>query len=171
MNSKEQQLLENLLTTLMESSLSDEEQAQLDSILKENEDAREYYNDYIDTHIALDWHFGDKTLDLPSGLEPMINQKPPRKKSAIIQFIAPLIAIAAVLTFVFLNPASKTVDETQYTLLKSVSATWDSDSKYKVGDGFTNGSHKLNSGYCELTNNKGVKIIVEGPAEFELVSE
>ena len=171
MNSEEQEILENLLSKLMESSLDDQEQKQLDSLLQQSEEAREYYNDYIDTHIALDWHYGDKSLDLPSGLEPMINQKQEKKKRPVIQFVGPIIALAAVLTFVFLKPDQKTPNENQYTLLKSVSASWDNDSKYAVGDGFKNGSHKLNTGYCELTNNKGVKIIVEGPAEFELISE
>ena len=169
MNSEEQQKLEDLLSKLMESSLNDEEQKELDSILKESEEAREYYNDYIDTHIALDWHFGDKNLDLPSGLEPMINQAPQKKKTPIIQFIVPLLAAAAVLAFVFIKPSTEKPN--QYTLIKSVSASWDQGNSYKVGDNFENGSHKLSSGYCELTNNKGVKIIVEGPAEFELISE
>ena len=178
MNSEEQQQLEDLLSTLMESSLNDEEQKQLDTLLQNSEEAREYYNDYIDTHIALDWHFGDKTLDLPSGLEPMINQKPEKKKP-VIHFIAPLIAAAAVLAVVFLNQKSPENNKPEivqkdktgtYTLLKSVSASWDKENKYKIGDGFENGSHKLTAGYCEISNNKGVKLIVEGPAEFDLIS-
>ena len=79
MNSEERNKLEELLATLMESALSDSEQKELDQILQNSDEAREYYNDYIDTHIALDWHFGDKSLELPSGLEPIINQ-PPEKK-------------------------------------------------------------------------------------------
>ena len=171
MNSEEKNRLDELLSTLLESVLNDTEQKELDEILQSIEEARDYYNDYIDTHIALDWHFGDKSLELPSGLEPMIGKRP-KKKTPMIIFAGPLIAAAAILAFVFLQPkTSNTPDIIQeFTLLKSVSADWDQNLNYQVGDGFDNGTHRLNSGYCELTNNKGVKLIVEGPAEFELVS-
>jgi len=172
MNSEERNKLEELLATLMESALSDSEQKELDQILQSSDEARDYYNDYIDTHIALDWHFGDQSLDLPSGLEPMINQ-PPEKKT--LKFIAPILALAAILTLVFVLPKTEKPDESNlaqkdYTLLKSVSANWDKNQNFKVGDGFEKGKHSLKSGYCEISNGKGVKLIVEGPAEFDLVS-
>ena len=171
MNSEERNRLEELLSTLMESSLSDSGQKELDSILLNSEEAREYYNDYIDTHIALDWHFGDKSLDLPSGLEPMIGQKP-KKKAPILILAGPLIAAAAILAFIFIIPKKNSARDSieEYTLLKSVSADWDKKLKYKVGDSIDKGIHRLHSGYCEISNNKGVKLIVEGPAEFELIS-
>ena len=100
MNSEERNRLEELLTVLMESALNETEQKELDQLLQKSEEARAYYNDYIDTHIALDWHFGDKSLELPSGLESMIGQKP-KKRTPIIVFAGPIIAAAAVLAFVF----------------------------------------------------------------------
>ena len=169
MNTEDTQRLEELLTRLIESSLDDNEQKELDSILQSSKEAREYYNDYIDTHIALDWHFGDKCLDLPSGLEPVINTKEPESKKPVLFFIAPLLAVAAVLAVVFMIPKTTPASDS-YTLVKSVSADWGSQKKYEIGAEFNPGAHSLMAGYCELSNNKGVKLIVEGPAEFELIS-
>ena len=41
----------------MEGSLTDAQMKELDELLASDEETLEYYENYIDTHIALDWHF------------------------------------------------------------------------------------------------------------------
>ena len=160
------QKLDELMPILMEGNLSSDQKNALDEILQTDQQALKYYENYIDTHIALEWHFAGNSLDLPSGLESEID-KAPEPKSFPIPVI--LMTIAALLVVSFFIQTPKMTGS--YQLTNSVSAVWDGQDNYNIGDQLKTGKLKISSGYGELKTDEGVKIIVEGPAELELISK
>jgi hypothetical protein len=169
--------LESLMNALLDGNISTDQQQALDKILQESEEARSFYHQYIDTHIALDWHFGANSFELPSGLEPLIEKSEPKKaKSNIIPFI---VAIAATIVVVFIvmkqgkedkNIAEVNPEKRTYSLRNSVSAVWSHEKPLNNGHQFKVEKLTIDSGYGELVTEKGVKLIIEGPAELELLS-
>ncbi|MCM8536976.1 MAG: FecR domain-containing protein [Lentisphaeraceae bacterium] len=164
------EILDELLPELMEKSLSPEQKTQLDKILASDEEARQYYHDYIDTHISLDWHFAGNSLELPSGLEPVIgNDQEEVKPVKSFPFPLVLLSAAAAIVIAFVLPTNSSSNS--YKVINSVSAVWANDGKsFEVGDSISTKKLNLKEGYSELETAEGVKLIVEGPAEFELVS-
>ncbi|MCH2208088.1 MAG: FecR domain-containing protein [Lentisphaerales bacterium] len=157
--------LEELLPVLLEEGLSDAQKSELSDLLASDKAAREYYDNYIDTHIALDWHFAGNSLELPSGLECEITVKQQPKKFPVVSF---LLSVAALIIIGVMLSVPKTSGD--FRLTNTVSAVWEGEA-LRVGDSLAKSKLKIKSGYGEFVSAGGVKLVVEGPADLDLVSE
>jgi hypothetical protein len=161
--------MDELLPLLMEKgSLTPDQQKELDELLQVSEEIRAYYDSYIDTHIALDWHFAGNSLGLPSGLESEIDQTKPQDP---VKFpLWALLALAALFAIGFFIDSAYFAKKPSYKFSNSVSAIWSEGKSYEIGESPEKNKLALVSGYTELETQTGVKLILEGPAELELLS-
>ncbi len=97
--------------------------------------------------------------------------KPERKisKFSIFSVAVSLAAVLLLVAYVRLVPVPKPIVG---VLTDSHNARWaDTASSIAVGDHLQSGYMDLQSGFAEMTFDNGAKVIIEGPAQFELESE
>lgn len=162
----DQKKLDELLAKMLDDSLTGNEQQALQDILTDTE-ARQYYEDYIDTHVHLDWYCGGASLDLPSGLEGEINTNRKQSAKPILYFVMAIAALV-LLVFFFL-PKSIAQIPVQIELVNGVGAEWQDRQLYESGHVFEQKTFHLTAGYVELKNKDGVHFILEGPAELDVL--
>ncbi len=171
--------IEELSSSLFDRSLSDEEQVELNDLLRGDPEACELYLAMVEAHAALlHDHIADDLM-LPESVssEPVAQFQSTRPKRKTW----PSLAAAAVI-FVFLNLgivlALRSQSEEEPTLdgewiavlSRTVDAEWVKGKEHNEGDGLPRGEFRLQSGLAHIEFFSGASVIVEGPAHLTLSS-
>lgn len=159
--------IDELAARMREAALSEAEQAELDGLLLSNPDARRRFVDYLTLEIDL----REDAARLLGAAEPVQNVTAARSAATSKWFtMAVLTAVAAsVLAAVafgpqFLGP------RTIATLASSENAAWESSLPTMPGSELTPGSLKLISGIATIRFRSGAEVLMEAPANLELIS-
>lgn len=97
--------------------------------------------------------------DSPDVSLKVINKIKKEKTNRVIAFVS--IAAAALIALTFLIPSPKAI----VTVSNNLEASW----KYAVNSSLKAGKYSLKSGFSKLSFSSGADVLVEGPAEFEIV--
>ncbi len=179
-----------LTSVLIDGDISQEERSELNDLLRGDPEACELYLDLSETHAALILdHVGDDLIAAATaGQLPDSKSFSGRnlKTAKPLHFRRPLIpwqtfAAAAIIlllntAFVFFmnsrsNPEPVNESEWVAVLSRLVEPEWEaSGSKYEQGSPLGPGSFRLKSGLAQIEFFSGASVIVEGPAELELIS-
>jgi hypothetical protein len=194
MDRKTQQELHDLLSALLDGALSSEEQDRLGNLLRQHPQARDLYLAYFDLHASL--ALGADAADLSRLLPLAAVELPPREVAPdpaaplllrrrrtrrIVRVALGLSALAAgVLLAVFLWPRPAAVvppakeepeDRTVAVLLQALGAEWESDEPVRrPGTPLAPGRLRLKSGLIHIEFYSGALVILQGPADFELIA-
>lgn len=185
MNEPTKQRLGELLGALREGTLGDEQVAELESILADEPQAIDYYLDY--THLCAElrhYHGTSGTASVFHAAQAAPEQgpsTPPRKRRmwpyVTGSAVAAGIAVAATI-LLFFGTATQTETLPTYpdengvaVLTRSAGAEWEAGRSPEVGETLHRGKVRLTSGLAQIEFFKGAIVILEGPAEFELVSD
>ncbi len=180
--------IESQLDDWADGLLSEEQISQLRSSLRDSADARRRY---------VQWQLLSAALTMESGSLPIDDIQPVSTKSERGRPLAwkMLLALAATICFCLIatrwaylelqpelaqqppqtDPNDLRTDEPTSQgialVTRLVDAKWDDPgSAVKVGDALTPGQLKLASGYAQIEFFCGASVILEGPAELELIS-
>jgi hypothetical protein len=187
--------IEQLVSRLLDHSLSEDEAARLNSLMRECAEARERYQELLDNHEALCAIYpGDvyeAALDAGDALPtpPIAGAaEAPRILDARFRWLPWLAAAAVVelvLTFVFNREKVARLDEARAPsahgvagailtdpvarVLASMEAEWEGGA-FEPGSSLLPDTFHLRSGTVELELAEGVRLSIRGSAEFELVN-
>jgi len=175
MNSEKRNQLSELLSKIVDCRATDEDTNILESLLKDDDMAKEYYLSYIDTHCQLE-------LAENSGNIIPISKASDVVKKRNLRFIVPLaVACVALISFIVISDLSK-----PESLDLTADATYKIDKVYAVvanaenakwnlkGVAPESGTHlglgviKLSKGKLRLDFNNGEEITIAAPATFEI---
>ena len=191
MNSEEQDILKEageILAALVDQRITEAQRTRLAELLRSSQAAREYYHDYLDAHEDLLDHYGGGENELPAFLEQLNSTSvPPTRRrrraarrrtlsaqrqadSAVRRWtirLLPTVAAAALVAVVifFLRPGPRPTA----VLQNAVDAEW--DRALQVGDRLPSGPVTLAGGTAEISFGKGAKVVISGPARFEVLNE
>ena len=180
---KEENRIKNLISSMLDDSITAKESEELDKILQGNAEAREVYRRYIDMHFSMNEMAQDKeTLKFTENLPQP--EEMPEKFSAIkhkllfFQVLAACLAIASAIALLNTREVIKEVEvvktvKERITLAQvsqvSEDIKWTSSEK-KVGDEILDEDIILERGQLTITYNHGAEIKIEGPAHYSLKS-
>lgn len=192
--------LQTLLNALCEETISADQLRRLEELLRARPEAEAYYVQYMSLYADLSRHFGVGSggteappRERAEAAGPAAAGKRParRARSSAFglrlllspRFLAPLSAVAAaVLLAVALWPRHRNVstpeepgpeptDNSVAVLLKAPGAEWDEPGPGpRVGAPLAPGRLRLKAGLAHLEFYSGATVILEGPAELELLS-
>lgn len=166
-----------LVAEVLEGEPDDATKARLHEILDNSRDARRFYRKHLELHAYLDF---DYTGGLGLEAMPGENREPTNLgKSGRNQMLA--IAALLILTLflssllLFRSDSGSTppiAAEGIAVLSRTLNAKWKpSGQKFHEGDPLQQGWIELASGIVEIEFFSGASVVVEGPAELELVTE
>ncbi|MEM9282133.1 MAG: LamG-like jellyroll fold domain-containing protein [Verrucomicrobiota bacterium] len=175
-----------LTSALLDGTASKEQCKELNALLSGDPDACERYLDLIESHASLIHdHLADdlaaSAIDLSSAPISRSENKAipfsgkrrlPWVPIAVAASLALLLNVAAIF---FLSPrdSSEPVAEEEWVAVLShlVNATWGGDTtRFLQGSPLPPGTFRLEGGLAQIEFFSGASVIVEGPAELELVS-
>tara|TARA_R110002096_G_scaffold40688_17_gene110390 strand:- start:55 stop:1638 length:1584 start_codon:yes stop_codon:yes gene_type:complete len=177
------QRVSELTSTLIDGIASEAEQTELNQLLKGDPEACELYLDLSESHSALIHdHLGDE-LASAARIQPESHKsstipfKLRRSKLRWQAFAAAagiiLLLNASVIYFLGNRQEAEPVAENEWVAVLSrlVEPEWETPkTKYEQGQALAPGSFKLKSGLAQIEFLSGASVIVEGPADLELVS-
>lgn len=176
--------LENLIQRFIDGLATPGEVAELSGLIENSEAARLAYLDLAEVHAAL---AADETLRAPlapTRPEPRIRPSPPIRPRPAVKArrrsFAPWLAAAALLLLAAIvlhprfqrsapPPLAGTTPAGVAILTGVADAVW-SDPSPAPGGTLTPGRLKLESGMAAIEFTSGARLLLEGPAELELVS-
>ena len=176
--------IESLLDQWSCGELSEQETAELRTLLRDSEEARERYVQWQMLTAALTMESGSLPIeDAPPRPAAKTEPKPLAWKTLLV--IAAGIAFAAIATrwaylevqpeAVAQSPSQDVADDREPTsqgiavVTRLVDAAW-REQAIEVGDALTPGRLNLKSGYAQIEFFCGASVILQGPAEMDLVS-
>ncbi|MDC0287191.1 FecR family protein, partial [Akkermansiaceae bacterium] len=168
---------DQLIHRHLDGDLSAAEQAELNHRLKTEADAPDRFVEIATLHHALEDGFESGTLstriESPKILRPSFGSK---LKPALPWLVAGAAAVIALLTFTQKTDtqtapiAEAELHDSGFAVLtRVVDATWASDAP-EQGDFLSAGQFSLTSGLAQIEFLSGVSLVVEGDAEFEILS-
>lgn len=163
----DQARLENLLDSMQEGSLSEQDEQELQAILKANKEARRTYLENTSMEDSLYWDSAESALlPLPEP-EKVSESTIELKKRTPLYLLVALITVAFVIfaTLKGFNSSSLTELATVHEGPGTVWAAKEGVSK-RAGEG----QYTLKSGVVEIVFDSGTRMKVFSPAEFELTS-
>ena len=166
MNPREE--LDDLLRALREGTIEDAQVARLDQILAEDPEALDHFADLARLRADLEFTLGGRSPAVPAPAAAAASRQPLR---------AYAISAAALLSVVLLlvlsgkpQPSDAGLSyEGCAVLARSLDATWEGAAP-AAGAVLPKGRLVLSSGWVQIEFFSGARVIVEGPADFELVS-
>jgi hypothetical protein len=198
MTEPESNELRGLLDALCEESITSEQMARLEELVQTYPDAEAYYVQYMNLFADLRRRFAgaapSPALPLPARLasEPAPLARAPIKQGdkrpwlgrrrLLLRGAAGLLAVAACLLLaLWLRPRPETanpprdqgerMDDSVAVLLQAPGAEWEKTGMpTRVGAPLPAGMLRLKSGLAHLQFYCGATVILEGPAEFQLIS-
>jgi len=184
--------LETLLNAYFDQSLSAEEKAELEQMLLSSARARETFRRHADQHGLLrEWALRNQGADLASMAVPQASTRDSRvvpfPKKTIYWLGAGLAACLAVALLAFWRQPSPADESSRARtvaradgevpwnkvalLAEAVDVEWASDSiRPALGGALPKGWLKIQRGILRLDFYSGVRVVVEGPAEVQLLS-
>lgn len=162
MEDKEIEKLFVLIEKQIDNSLTDEEAAELEDIILSSEEARKIY---IDTTSF-------NSMIFEKGIEAAVEIEDKSSKKIIFYQVA-LLAAAAMIIFMFVMPENaKPVDNSIAVLTKTEDCEWKDSSLPTVsGAKLNRGNLNLIKGLATVTFKSGAEMVIEAPAEIELIDE
>ncbi|MEI6644500.1 MAG: LamG-like jellyroll fold domain-containing protein [bacterium] len=188
-HAKEQEVLKELIDTLLEERATPEQDAQLEKRLKADPAAREFYVKYMHLHARMLWRYRGEsehvgTFDEKE--EPVAPVTVPYQEAtrfplrwlALAASVALLLGVGAVLRFQSQGGRQEVTgrafvsrpDEVA-TLVNAVKCLWGTSRQATaVGTRLTCGTVQLVQGLCEIEFDSGARMILEGPSVLEIQS-
>ncbi|MCM8539799.1 MAG: FecR domain-containing protein [Lentisphaeraceae bacterium] len=162
---------EKLIASYLSGTATEEETAQLLKLCKQKPDILEQLASHTKTDRLLSSLSTDLKLNTKEIIEQIENDAPDvsltviksikkKQQNKITTFIA--LAAAAIITFTLLIPSSKNI----VTVTNNLEASW----QYDINSPLKAGRYKLESGFTKLTFSSGADVLIEGPADFEIVN-
>ncbi|MEX0867256.1 MAG: hypothetical protein WD030_07850 [Pirellulales bacterium] len=161
---------------------SAEETARLSQLLLDDPQAQDLYLEYVDLHAVLCWEFrGAETKPRPASApasEPQRMTIPPARRLHFLWglslfSIASMVAVAVGAAWFLRHarPADSRQDQfaTFCQLTQTVGERWNAASLVQAGDRLGSRRLTLEAGMAELIFDNGVRAVLAGPAELELV--
>jgi hypothetical protein len=177
--------LRSLLDALVEEKITPEQSKRLEEILARHPEAETYYIQYMNLVADISRHFASPPATIaPAAANAPDGQKAVNKRGKYLVIFGGLTAIAAsFLVAIALWPrpivlvtnqptlTSERVDDSVAVLLQTHKAEWeDTGLPTRPGSPLPPGRLVLKSGYAHLEFYNGATVILEGPAEFQLIS-
>ena len=165
----------NLIEEVLEGNPSEASREELQEILMNSREARDLYRGYTEmhAHLSFDYTGGLGQEDMPGDRRERVLKHSRSFRWAIAAAVAATL-FAGVLYFVrpVAEPALFFADGGVAVLSRSLDVEWGSSSEtYHVGDPIKEGLINVKSGLIEIEFLSGASVIVEGPAELELVDD
>jgi hypothetical protein len=178
--------LRSLLDALCEETITPDQMRRLEEILLQHPEAEAYYVQYLSQYADLARHFSAGGALRGAGGSPVLANAgglpapPKRRRRATLLFIGALTALAAAaLLLAWLlprpsrhipGPGGEAVDDSVAVLLQSHSAVWDKgDLPTRPGAALVPGWLHLKSGVAHIEFYSGATVILQGPADFQLI--
>ena len=190
--------MQGLLDSLCEESIEPEQLRRLEELILSYPEAEAYYVQYMAFYSNLIGHFGvlpggqdvgqrepaaRPPAEAKSEAEQPALQVAPRKRARILRWGPGLGMLAAAILIVVgwwprqppvpdvPKPAPEATDNTVAVLIQAPGAVWeDASAPHRPGTPLSPGWLRLKSGSAHLEFYNGAMVILEGPAEFKLVS-
>jgi ferric-dicitrate binding protein FerR (iron transport regulator) len=148
--------LDALLQRLLDDSLSDADGCELNALLRDSQEARARYRKSLQLHAAL-----IRYPRMKKGLSPLAKPSPAGPaRLAVLMALAACLMLAA---FFFPSGDGKPVA----VLSGTADAVW----LEKTDDALLGRQLHLRSGFAEISFISGVRVILEGPCQFQVTSE
>ncbi len=175
--------LRGLLDALCEETITPEQVARLEELVLRHPEAEAFYVQYVGLYADLSRHFAAPATTEQSLRERLRGaRRPARRRRAILWGVVGLAAAAAGLLLVVgpwrhrpptahqAEPAEPT-DASVAVLLQASGAVWDEpEFPTRPGAPLPPGTLRLKSGLAHIEFYSGATVILEGPAELELIS-
>jgi len=167
--------LAELLASLIDESITDEQSARLDRRLREDAQARRWYLDYVQIHSELPGFaaqmiaedgWAARPLEAPATSPAARGWRRARRWLIASAAALALCVVAAVLFYVARRPKPPGLFA---TLTRATGCVWDGPTRPRPGDRLGAGSLGLREGVAEITLASGVNLLVEAPANLKLV--
>ena len=162
MDDKTLEKLYILIEKQIDDNLTDTEAAKLEELILKNKEARSIYMDAT-SHNAMLFEQGLKSEDSESSNS--------SKKVIVYQFA--LLAAAALIAFMFIAPKKATIpqDNSIAVLSKTEDCEWSGSSlPTESGSRLNSGNLNLIKGLATVKFHSGAEVIIEAPAEIELIN-
>jgi len=170
--------LKRLADAMADGRATGEDAALLSQLLRDDPQAQDAYLAYIDVHAQLSWEFrGGENVRPPARV---VETAESGWWNAMLLLglgvvAAGLVAVAGMMIFSPVGQDStraKNQAEQPVTfcrLTQKVGAHWDAASPLQVGDRLGSRRLKLETGLAEVTFDNGIRTVLAGPAELELI--
>ena len=161
-----------LFTQLLEETLSDDEQHELNALLKTDEAARQHYREHMRLHAQL--HLAYTAGGMPSGMPPLRSHEQNQTQATYqrtLPFWKTLRLAAAALVLLGIGAWFQSREsEFVATLLSSEDAAWESALPTAPHSKLKTGHLELKSGLATIQFNSGATVTIEAPARLELLT-
>ena len=172
--------LKRLADALADGRATAEDAALLSQWLRDDPQAQEEYLDYIDLHAQLSWEFrgrdseaiGSRYAQLSSAAKTIPSTPWPWKAvlpATFVAFAVTVLVVAMQLAPWGLPDGEKEPAAAFWQLTQAAGARWDSGQQLRVGDRRGVQRLQLAAGLVEVSLDNGVRAILSGPADLELV--
>ena len=177
-------------------TLDEEENGRLNALLCDDGDAQSFFLAYGNIHAQLAWEYGAQPATEPAkgleaaagGRQPVINlddqrdlfsanPAAPTTRSRLAQVLALaaclVLTAAGVWSLWFKRPATRNgaTSTAVAMLIRAVDAHWSQDTApIRVGGPLAPGWLRLDSGLAQVVFYSGARVVLEGPAELQIVS-
>jgi hypothetical protein len=182
LSSDERNELRGLLDALCEETITPEQTRRLEEIVLRSPEAEAFYVQYVSQYADLIRHFA--ALAAPAADAPKAKKarRPVRRRAwVVLAGAVGLLGAAAAVLFAFYHQQPNTVtirpgdveavDDSVAVLLRVHGAVWeDSEVPTRPGAALPRGWLHLKSGVAHLEFYSGATVILEGPADFRLIS-
>ncbi|NRB73523.1 MAG: FecR domain-containing protein [Verrucomicrobiales bacterium] len=164
MNPDQKNRLLELANGHIEQKLSADEISELEALLDSSAEARRIFTDFMHDHASLHWDHISATEE--ENIEDFEVYRPSRLPS-LPQLLA-AAAVVALLALVLIRPEA--APESFATMETTEAARWES-SNLPTGDGsrLNAGELRLSEGLATIAFDSGATVVLEGPAQLELI--
>lgn len=180
---KDDNKLKQLISAMLDESITADQSTELDSILQESAEAREVYRRYIDMHFSMNEMAQDKeaikfTENFPAPEELPEKYNSMRHRLVFFQILAACLAIAGTISVINTREVIKEVEVVKtvkekipLAVITNISGDikWSSKNK-DLGQKLFDEEIILEAGQLTLTYNHGAEVKIEGPAHYTLKS-
>jgi hypothetical protein len=175
--------LRTLLNALCEETATEEQVRRLEELVLAHPEAEAYYVQYMSQHADLVSHFAALPVPSQQALRERSGKRPARRRALWLWGGVGLTGLAAGLLLALTpwhrpqtdstakKPAAEASDNTVAVLLQAAGARWaDTGLPTKPGAALPPGWLRLKSGLVQIEFYNGATVLLEGPAELQLVS-
>ena len=164
-----------LTSTVLDGTASHEQQEELTAILRESAEARDEYLMYVDQHGLLSQDLGaqiefTRPQSSQSGFEDESGGQPSRRRWMMAAAAGTAVICCVAISVLMKTPESEPVpDMTFVTVTQLQDAVV--NAQLQVGGRCGASTIRVESGFVGLTFDSGVEVTLQGPAEYELISD
>ncbi len=153
---------DRLLDAYFDGGLEDNEYPELNDLLLNSPSLRQEFRSRVKVHGALTDRFSETTTE---DFEPVLKFRQNRFGTSSV-----LVGVAAMLLFLFAIGLIYVEKNALDTVVARVIGTSSIDDHFERGESLSKGEFELHSGMLELAFARGVRVAIEAPARFEILS-